>query len=166
MHPVLILRILLPKVSSEPFTGTVLLYTMFLRRYTTATNVYRSLQKGGCSVKRLVESILEDRSSGDVFLFRVRCAVCGGEYGNQPRYFSKAGVQPESRSSQILFAALYERELLHARRSSIVHAAEHMNYCPVCKRLVCNSCFMICEELDLCSRCASELGQVGQAVSK
>lgn len=40
-----------------------------------------------------------------------------------------------------------------------------MNYCPVCKRLVCNQCFLICDDLDMCRQCAAALEQKGQPVA-
>ena len=115
-------------------------------------------------MKELVESILENLSSREVFLFRVCCGGCGAEYGNKPRRFSKAGVEPENGNRQIIFDVLYEQELRLARQFAIRDAAEHMNYCPVCKRLVCNGCFLICDELDLCRECARKLGQTGKSV--
>ena len=115
-------------------------------------------------MKELVESILENLSSREVFLFRVCCCGCGAEYGNKPRRFSKAGVEPENGNRRVIFDVLYEQELRQARQFAIRDAAEHMNYCPVCKRLVCNGCFLICDDLDLCRECALKLGQTGQSV--
>ena len=115
-------------------------------------------------MRQLVEAILENLSTGEVFLFRVLCACCGAEYGKSPRRFSRAGIAPENRSRQIIFDALYEQELRLAREFSLREAAEHMNYCPICRRLVCNGCFMICEDLDMCCECAEKLGQTGQLV--
>ena len=115
-------------------------------------------------MKKLVEAVLENRSSKEVFLFRVRCADCGAEYGNRPTKFSKADTLPNNPSKQIIYDALYEQELRCARQSAIRAAAEQMNYCPICKRLVCNQCFMICDDLDMCVQCAGALGQKGHPV--
>jgi hypothetical protein len=115
-------------------------------------------------MKEMVEAILENLSSREVFLFRVCCSGCGAEYGNKPRRFSKAGVEPENGNRRVIFDVLYEQELRQARQFAIRDAAEHMNYCPVCKRLVCDGCFMICDDLDLCRECACKLGQTGQSV--
>ena len=43
-------------------------------------------------MKQLVEAILENLSTREVFLLRVLCTCCGTWYGNTPRRFSKAGV--------------------------------------------------------------------------
>ena len=70
----------------------------------------------------------------------------------------------ENPSRQVLFDVLYEQEFRSARQGAIRSAAEQMNYCPVCRRLVCNACFLICEELDLCRDCADRLGLTGRSV--
>ena len=108
-------------------------------------------------MKALVETILENLSTKEVFLFRVRCASCGAQYGNKPKRFSKASAIPTTQSQQIIHDALYEQEFRSARQTAIRCAAEDMNYCPICKRLVCNQCFLICDELDMCRQCAAAL---------
>ena len=114
---------------------------------------------------KLVETAMENMSTKEVFLFRVSCAGCGLEYGNKPIRFTKAGVVPSDPGKQIIYRALYEQELGDARNMAVRSAAEHMNYCPICKQLVCNQCFLICDDLDMCRRCASELQQHGQPVT-
>ena len=116
-------------------------------------------------MKKLVEMALENISTKEVFLFRISCAVCGLYYGNKPRRFTKAGVAPPTPDKQVIYEALYEQELRDARNIAIYTAAEHMNHCPICKRLVCNQCFLICDELDICKQCAAALEQKGQPVA-
>ena len=111
--------------------------------------------KGGCMLKKLVEMELENLSSREVFLFRVSCGSCGLEYGNRPIRFSKANTAPDTQNKQIIYDALYEQELRAARQIAIRNAAEQLNYCPICRRLVCNQCFLICEDLDMCRQCAA-----------
>lgn len=115
-------------------------------------------------MKKLVEAVLENLSTKEVFLFRVTCGNCGTEYGNRPMRFSKSEIPVTTPSKQIIYDALYEQELREARRIAIRNAAEHMNYCPICKRLVCNQCFLICDDLDLCRQCAADLEQQGNPV--
>lgn len=79
--------------------------------------------------------------------------------------FSKAEIAPATKSEEIIYNALYEEELRTVRQSAICNIAEHMNYCPICKRLVCNQCFLICEELDMCKQCAAKLQQKGLPVA-
>ena len=115
-------------------------------------------------MKQLIESILENLSTKEVFLFRIICAGCGAEYANKPARFSKAGVTPASQGKKTIYDALYEQEFRAARQTALRIGAEHMNYCPICKRLVCNQCFLICDDLDMCKKCASELEQQGNPV--
>ena len=115
-------------------------------------------------MKKLVETVLENLSTKQVFRFRVTCGCCGAAYGNKPMRFSKADEPPITRSKQIIYNALYEQEFAEARRVAIRNAAEQLNYCPICKRLVCNECFLICDDLDMCAQCASDLEQQGLPV--
>jgi hypothetical protein len=115
-------------------------------------------------LKKLVETALENLSTKEVFLFRVSCAICTLEYGNRPIRFSKAGAEPPTPGKQIIYEALYQQELQDARNLAIRSAAEHMNYCPICKQLVCNQCFLICEDMDMCRQCASSLEETGTPV--
>ena len=115
-------------------------------------------------MRKLVELMLDDLSTREVFLFRIRCEACGEAYANKPVRFSKAGLTPPTREKGILYDALYEQELRSARATAVREGAEQFNYCPVCRRLVCNRCFLICDELDMCRQCASDLHEKGTPV--
>ena len=78
--------------------------------------------------------------------------------------FSKAGIPPDTPSKKIIYDAIYEQEYNMARQAAIRNAMEQMNYCPICKRLVCNQCFLICDDLDMCKQCAARLEQHGSPV--
>ena len=112
-------------------------------------------------MKKLVELFLENLSTRDVFLFRIACGACGTEFANKPRRFSKAGLEPQTEGKKVIFDAVYEQEFRAARQSAIRDAAENLNYCPICKRLVCNRCFLICDDLDMCKQCADHLEETG-----
>lgn len=114
---------------------------------------------------KLVDTFLEDMSTQEMFLFRVSCAICDLSYGNKPIRYTKAGIAPPTPGKQIIYKALYEQEARDARNIAVRCAAEHMNYCPICKRLVCNQCFLICDDLDMCKACAATLQQPGQPVA-
>ena len=116
-------------------------------------------------MKQLVEAVLENLSTKEVFRFQVLCACCRRAYGNRPVKFSKAAEAVIPGHKQLLYEAMYEQEFRDAKRIAIRTAAEHLNYCPVCKRLACNECFYICDELDMCRDCAYELEQQGHAVA-
>jgi hypothetical protein len=115
-------------------------------------------------LKQLVELVLENLSTREYFLFRILCGECGTAYGNKPQRFSRAGTQPQTESKKVIYDALYEQEFKSARLSAIRDAAEHLNYCPICKRLVCNRCFLICDDLDMCKQCAAHLEETGSPV--
>ena len=44
-------------------------------------------------MKKLVEMMLENLSTREVFLFRIACGACGTEYGGKKVRFSKAGIR-------------------------------------------------------------------------
>ena len=115
-------------------------------------------------MKQLVDMLLENLSTREVFLFRIACGKCAAEFGGKPVRFSKAGIAPPTEGKRIIFEACYEQEFRAARQAAIRDAAEQLNYCPICKRLVCNRCFLICEDLDMCKQCAAHLEEAGSPV--
>ena len=116
-------------------------------------------------MKRVVKEAMGDCSTVEEFRFLVRCQECGGIWHSSPIRFSKAGAEPESEGMRTIFRTLYEREREAARDKAAAEAAEIFNYCPVCGRLVCDRCFLICEDLDLCIACAKALQVRGDVVA-
>lgn len=116
-------------------------------------------------MKRVVKEAMGDCSTVEEFRFLVRCQECGGIWHSRPIRFSKAGAEPESEGMRTILRTLYEREREAAREKAAAEAAEFFNYCPVCGRLVCDRCFLICEDLDLCIACAKALQVRGDVVA-
>lgn len=115
-------------------------------------------------MKKLVDMLMENLSTREVFQFRIACSICGTEYGAKGIRFSKAGIVPPTEGKKIIFDACYEQEFQAARQAAVRDAAEHLNYCPICKKLVCNRCFLICDDLDMCKLCAVHLEETGSPV--
>ena len=116
-------------------------------------------------MKRVVKEAMGDCSTVEEFRFLVRCQECGGIWHSSPIRFSKAGAEPESEGMRTILRTLYEREREAAREMAAAEAAEIFSYCPVCGRLVCDRCFLICEDLDLCIACAKALQVRGDVVA-
>ena len=116
-------------------------------------------------MKRVVKEAMGDCSTVEEFRFLIRCQECGGIWHSSPIRFSKAGAEPESEGMRTILRTLYEREREAAREMAAAEAAEIFNYCPVCGRLVCDRCFLICEDLDLCIACAKALQVRGDVVA-
>ena len=51
------------------------------------------------------------------------------------------------------------------KEQAVEEAGHFFNLCPLCERLVCNNCFLICKEIDVCRRCAEWLQETGEQVS-
>ncbi|MBE6753250.1 MAG: hypothetical protein E7559_02680 [Ruminococcaceae bacterium] len=107
---------------------------------------------------------MADNSSSEEFRFSIGCAECGQPVHSLPVRFSKAGVLPPTDGKQVVYTALYEREKENARRLAVKSIGEHLSLCPICGRLVCDRCFLVCEDLDMCAACAMRLQEEGEPV--
>lgn len=115
-------------------------------------------------MRQITKNILDDRSVPEEFRFSMCCAECGREWRSQPIRFSKAGVQPETEGKRVIFRTLYEREREQERQRAAETAARSFNLCPICGRLVCDQCFLICDDLDMCTACAKRLRESGTPI--
>ena len=116
-------------------------------------------------MKRVVKEAMGDCSTVEEFRFLVRCQECSGIWHSSPIRFSKAGVEPKPEGMHTILRTLYEREREAAREKAAAEASEIFSQCPVCGRLVCDRCFLICEDLDLCTACAEALQMRGSVVA-
>lgn len=116
-------------------------------------------------MKRVMKEAMGDCSTIGEFRFLLRCQACGRIWHSSPVRFSKAGTKPETEGMRAVFRALYERERAAAREKAAAEASELFSQCPVCGRLVCDRCFLICEDLDLCTACAEALQVRGSVVA-
>lgn len=78
--------------------------------------------------------------------------------------FFQGEVQPENEGKHVIFQALYQRERDEARERAVTEALEHFSRCPICRRLACDRCFLLGEDIDLCADCAAFLQESGESV--
>lgn len=116
-------------------------------------------------MRRMIRTAMEDRSTPEAFRFSLNCAVCGVTWISRTTRFSKADVTPESEGKRIIFQKLYEREWQAARERAVTDAMETFSLCPICGRLVCDRCFVVGEDIDLCTDCARALRENGRTVT-
>ena len=116
-------------------------------------------------MRRIIKASMEDVSTVERFRFSLRRAACGYCWESQPVRFSKVGVQPENEGKRVIFQALYQREREDAFERAVTEALEHFSLCPICKRLVCDHCFLMGEDIDLCMDCAAFLQERGEPVA-
>ena len=116
-------------------------------------------------MSHITKELLQDCSTRDEFCFSLHCAECGEKWESTPIRFSKAGIKPETEGKRIVFDTLYQKEKIAARERAMNEASKMFSLCPICRRLVCDHCFMICEDLDMCQACAKSLEEEGECVA-
>lgn len=121
--------------------------------------------RGGETMCRISTDQLQDCSSQSDFTFSLRCEECGKVWRSKPVRFSRAGVIAPSEGKRVIFETLLKREKESALRRAAGEAENVFSRCPICHRLVCDNCFLICEELDMCDSCAKRLKEEGSPVS-
>ena len=112
----------------------------------------------------LLSSHLEDCSTPQYFCFSIRCEVCGEFWYSSSIPFSKVTQAVEHTEKRELYDAIYKREKQRVRLIASREARERFSQCPICQRLVCDACFLICDEMDLCWECASRMNEPGEPV--
>lgn len=107
---------------------------------------------------------LKDCSTQDIFSFSRCCEECGAIWKSKPIRFSRAGVRPLSEGKKVVFDVLYKKEKEEVLIRAEEGAGLYFNKCPICGRLVCDRCFLVCDELDMCVSCARRLQEQGEPV--
>ncbi len=111
----------------------------------------------------LVKS-LEDCSTEDEIQFQISCMCCNNIWKSSKRSFNLNMKEPIDDKQKIIYKAVYEREKGFVQERAGKEVYKDFNYCLVCKRWVCDKCFLICEELDICKECAERLEEKGVSV--
>lgn len=86
-----------------------------------------------------------DESADGVYRFTFYCDICGKTWESIP-YSSINNV-----------LSVYERNSAFERANR--EASLQFNRCPVCRLIVCDDCFRILEDKDICFKCLEEAGE-------
>lgn len=114
----------------------------------------------------ITKALLRDCSRPDAFCFSLRCGECGEVWKSRHVRFSKAGIAPRTPGKRVVYDALYQREKEAALLRAVRQAEERFSQCPICRRVVCDSCFLVCDDLDMCVACARKLQERGEPVAR
>ena len=88
---------------------------------------------------------MTDESDEGVYHFTFYCDICGSPHQSVP-YESETEGECYLCERESEHTAAYER----ANREAL----NWFSRCPVCKRVVCDKCFRILDESDMCKECA------------
>lgn len=115
-------------------------------------------------MQRILREMLTDCSTEDQFQFSITCEECGKVWKSPAIVFSKARIPPATEGKKVVYAALYQREKEAALLKAAKAGETLFSRCPICHRWVCDDCFMVCEDLDMCRQCAEKLNEKGSIV--
>ena len=116
------------------------------------------------AINDFVEKRIQDFSTPEEFRFGITCELCGDTLTTIPVRFIKAGEKPETDGKKVIYETMYQRDRQLERDAATRALVGQLNYCPVCKRIVCNHCFVMTGDLDICTDCAKRLGVTGTPV--
>ena len=118
-------------------------------------------------MRSLLSGHLEDCSTPQYFCFSIRCEVCGEYwYSSAVFLFPKRPRCPSTEKNKELYEVLLPAgEGAGSLQAASREARERFSQCPICRRLVCDACFLICDEMDLCRECAARMKEPGEPVA-
>ena len=104
-------------------------------------------------LKTLTKKII-DRSTDEFFKFEFHCDRCGVGWESETYYFEHGFLdkltEGEQRAKNIMWKVEHDAALERAN----LEARLRFNQCNSCGRIICDECFAIEEERDLCLDCA------------
>lgn len=106
-------------------------------------------------------SQIRDCSDDKRIAFGFECESCGKLWEVISVPFTRKAV---SETEQVIRDAQYRREWERVKTEALKAFREHFSVCPICGKIVCDYCFVICDEIEMCSTCAKELGKQGTPV--
>lgn len=107
---------------------------------------------------------MKDCSTEESFCFEFMCSSCGTRWHSRPIPFSRAGEKVSDKNKKTVYDALYRREWNFARNAVLDEAIDYFSICPICHGLICDCCFLICDEIEMCCVCAEKLHESGEPV--
>ncbi len=107
---------------------------------------------------------MKDCSTDSEFRFKILCSSCGSWHHSKPIPFSYAEAMAKESGKKAKYDALYRREWQAALDNAVKDAVNQFSICPICHGAVCDKCFMICDEIDMCRNCAGKLNEHGTPV--
>lgn len=116
-------------------------------------------------MEQTLKDYIEDCSSERQFQFQIRCELCGFIWKSRPISFSYADVIPQTEGKRVIYQTLYQREKAAAYSIAVKEAREVFSLCPICNQLVCDKCFLLCDEIEMCRDCAVRLQETGIPVA-
>jgi hypothetical protein len=105
----------------------------------------RKLKKGACPLLEPITRKVTDESVGNIYRFTFYCDLCG-----QARFSVEYTGIGDADDKKHDHNAAYER--------ANIEALKHFNRCTICKRFVCDYCFRILPEGDMCKECSGDQG--------
>ncbi len=98
---------------------------------------------------------LIDCSTPDEFCFSLCFAWNVKQYGKSTpiRFFPERGKNRKMKIGRLFMIHFMNGKKNLAFQKALNQAKEIFNICPICKRLVCDHCFLICDDLDMCAMC-------------
>ena len=110
--------------------------------------------KGGETMLKTITKKIIDRSTDAFFKFEFHCDRCGAGWESE-RYCFEHGfpeklTEGEQRAKNIMWKVEHDAALERAN----LEARLRFNQCNSCGRIVCDECFAMDEEEDLCIDCA------------
>lgn len=116
-------------------------------------------------MKEVIKTKIKSASSNGTIIYRVECDACNRLISSRP-VTSSDSQKDLSKEQQIIHAAMFERDKERELTALVRKATEIFSLCPICHKLICDDCFLVCDDLDMCKDCASKLQAKGSVVAE
>ncbi|MDP4092788.1 MAG: hypothetical protein Q8920_05435 [Bacillota bacterium] len=100
-----------------------------------------------------ITKIMTDKSTGEKFCFTFFCDICKDSWDSVPVNYNQTN-ENVTETDEITNNINWKSDHDAAYERANLEAMQHFNRCPVCKRWVCDNCFCILGDRDVCRECA------------